>query len=112
MPTDIVGSREPEFASDVKISNVGYGQNGYNGPSSLTPAQARKVSKTYASIATATPDIKADASNVQARKISAKPIKAHPGTKGPSTGAKVPTTLLSRSVPPSVQPAKRGNAKR
>src|ERR1035437_4885093 len=37
MATDIVGSKESEFASQTKPDNSGYGQNGFHGPSSDTP---------------------------------------------------------------------------
>jgi hypothetical protein len=78
MPTDILGSKMKDFPTDYatghEASTRGYGDNAYQGPSSLTPNQARKVSKQYADLATKTPDLKADASNVQMRTISAKPI--------------------------------------
>lgn len=38
MTTNIVGSDEPDFASEqLEPSNAGYGQNGFGGPSSDTP---------------------------------------------------------------------------
>jgi hypothetical protein len=114
MATEIIASKEPEFASEVGQSTRGYGQNGYAGASSLTPSQARKVSKTYASLASDSMNITANASNVQMRKISASAIKASPTMKNPnSSPAKIPNKLsFGAPVPPSVKPAKPGNAKR
>lgn len=37
MAIKVVGSNEPTFASEVRPSRAGYGQNGAPGPSSLTP---------------------------------------------------------------------------
>lgn len=42
MAQDIVGSREPTFASDVQVPKGGYGQNGFGGPSSDTPGMNTK----------------------------------------------------------------------
>jgi len=39
MATDIVGSKEPEFASKAKPNNSGYGQNGFQGSSSDLPGE-------------------------------------------------------------------------
>ena len=103
----------PDFASDVKISNVGYGQNGYNGPSSLTPAQARKVSKTYASLASDSTNATAAPWADQTRTISAKPIKTTPTMRSRNgEGGKIPTSLNRGSVKPSVKPARKGNMAR
>jgi hypothetical protein len=112
MPPEIFGSKMPDFASDVKTSNIGYGQGGYSGPSSLISAQARRVSKTYASLATDTMNATANPGDWQTRKINASPLKPAFAQKSPDASAKVPTTLLSRSVPASAQPAVKGNYKR
>jgi hypothetical protein len=49
MSVSIVGSNEPEFASAVKPSNAGYGENGFHGASSTTgrvsSALADEISK-------------------------------------------------------------------
>jgi hypothetical protein len=118
MPTDIVGSKTKDFpdsyATGHEPSTRGYGDNGYQGPSSIQIGQVPKVSKQYASLATKTPNINADGDkDWQKRKISTAPIKSSPTMRNPNASpAKVPTTLLSRSVPPSVQPAKKGSYKR
>jgi hypothetical protein len=117
MPTEIIGSRMPDFASEQsQVSTRGYGQNGSPTPSSLTPGQARKVSKTYASLATDTPNINSEtASNVQMRTISAKALKPSPTMKNPNASpTKIPTSLSygGSVVRPSSVPARRGNAKR
>lgn len=39
MSTDVVGSKQPAFASDQKSCNAGFGQNGFTGPSSDTPGK-------------------------------------------------------------------------
>lgn len=39
MTTEIVGSKTPEFPSQAKPDNSGYGQNGFAGPSSDLPGQ-------------------------------------------------------------------------
>lgn len=111
---DVVGSKMPTFASEqTQKSNRGFGQNGYSGSSSVPPKQGRAISKTYAGLATDTMNVTVSPGDWQTRTISAKPTKASPTMRNPNASpAKVPTTLLSRSVPPSVQPAKKGSYNR
>jgi hypothetical protein len=120
MPTDIVGSKIKTFPSEqTQVSTRGYGENGYAGPSSLTPAQARAVSRTYASLATDTPDLKLPGvKDWQTRTVSAKPFKPANTMHNPNASpAKIPATtqrgsIHAQMVKQSVKPAKRGNAKR
>ena len=113
MATDVVGSREPEFASEQnQKSTRGYGQNGYSGPSSVTPGKARAISKTYASLATDTMNVRVNPGDWQTRKISAAPIKSSPTMRNPNAApAKIPN-VLNRGGRPSTVAAKAGNAKR
>jgi hypothetical protein len=113
MPTEIVGSREKEFASEQsQVSTRGYGQNGYQGPSSVTPGKGRAISKTYAGLATDTMNVSVKPGDFQTRTVSSKQYATTPGMKKPDASAKVPTSLNRGSVKPSTVPAKRGNAKR
>ena len=88
----VVGGKEKTFASEqTQNSTRGYGQNGFAGPSSVTPGKARAISKTYASIATPDVDISATAGQgFQTRTVSTAPMKTTPGMKSPSAPAKVP----------------------
>jgi hypothetical protein len=109
----IVGSKMPDFASDVKISNLGYGQGGSACPSSLTPGQARKVTATYAKLAVDSTNVKVDPGDWQMRTISAAPLKpAFAQTSPNKSPARIPDALNRGSVPVSVRPATRGNMKR
>lgn len=89
------------------------GQNGGLNPSFIRPGEKLPRSTVAKSIMAADGSVTAAPWEGQTRTISAKPIKSSPTMKNPNANpAKVPTTLLSRSVPPSTVPAKRGNAKR
>jgi hypothetical protein len=109
MATDIVGSREKTFASEqTQNSTRGFGQNGFAGPSSTTPGKARAISKTYAGLATDVVDVSATAGEgFQTRTVSAKPYPTHPGTKGPSTGARVPMSTVHRANDAIIRPTRR-----
>ena len=112
----IVGSRMDTFASEqLQPSTKGYGQPGYGGPSSLTPGQARKVSKSYAALATPIV-LPSDAPGKwQTRQVSAKPMKPKAGMvrQTSNTMNTLPTSLsYGAPVPKSVKPAKRGTYSR
>lgn len=94
MTTDIVGSKQPQFASEAKPDNSGYGQNGFQGPSSDLPGK-RTTSGFLpedAGIQGIIGDTKADMNDSyragrgdwQTRTVSAAPIAAHPGMKSPN----------------------------
>jgi hypothetical protein len=125
MAQDIVGSKMQDFTSpnageSVPLSNRGYGQNGSNLPSSLTPGQARKVSKTFESLSrpdAALSDIAArgvhcdqSALKWQQRPQSAKPGKPSVGMHDPNANnGKVPSSLsYGGAVKPSTTKAKMG----
>lgn len=94
MATDIVGSKQPTFPSDAKPSNAGYGQNGFQGPSSDLPGQHTTSGflPVDAGLAGIIGDEKADMNDSyragrgdwQTRTISAAPIAPHPGMKSPN----------------------------
>jgi hypothetical protein len=124
MAQDIVGSHMPEFPTSgtpsAGASTKGYGENGYQGPSSLTPNQARRVSKQLADLSKPDAGLAAIAASGikcgqptetwQKRAVSAAPIKAAPTMKNPNASpAKIPSKLsYGPDVPPSVKPAKLG----
>jgi hypothetical protein len=97
MPTDIVGSH---FAPDAFA-----GQNGDNSPSSLLPGQQVRRGKDAKGIMKGT-EISVPGSDWQKRTISAAPITANPGTKGPSKGAKVPAATSRRDKTGIVRPTR------
>jgi hypothetical protein len=129
MAQDIVGSKMPEFPTSgtpsAGASTKGYGENGYQGPSSLSPGEARRVSKQLADLSkpdAALADIAASgvhcdqsALNWQQRPQSAKPGKPTANMKRQQTGTigKLPSSLgYGPAVAPSVKPAKLGIFKR
>jgi hypothetical protein len=107
MAIQIVGSR---MRADAM-----YGQNGQDTPSSIqigTPIKRSLVAQSIVEENHAKlPSEKAP--DWQTRKIDASPIRPAPTMKNPNKSpAKIPGALLSRSVPPSVKPATKGDYKR
>jgi hypothetical protein len=123
MAEEIVGSRFKDFPSadseyttdQVPKSTRGYGQNADPTPSSLSPSQARKVSKNASSLTNGPVTLPSD---YQARQINApgwetRPVKSEPfkpsfGMKGASRASTIPAGN-NRAVS---QIAPRGSAKR
>ena len=94
MAIDVVGSKQPTFPSQAKPDNSGYGENGFQGPSSDLPGK-RTTSGFLPEdegIKGIIGDVKADMNdayragrgNWQTRTISAEPITPHPGMKSPN----------------------------
>jgi hypothetical protein len=108
MGQDIVGSKQPTFASDqVQSSTRGYGQNGSAVSPSQKPGALRAISKNFSDVAP--PAASANPGDWQTRKISAAPLKPAFAQKSPNSPVKIPMSLNRGTV---VQPAKAGNAKR
>lgn len=110
MGTDIVGGKMPEFASEqTQTSTRGYGQNG----SAVSPSQkiggAKKISKTYAGLATDVVSPSATAGEgFQTRTISAALIKPTPGMRNVNASpVKVPLSTVRRANNGLILPTKR-----
>lgn len=113
MAIDVVGSKQPQFPSEAKPDNSGYGQNGFQGPSSDLPGK-RTTSGFLpedAGIQAIIGDTKADMNDSyragrgdwQTRNVSDKQYAPSMGMKSPNKMTdKVPDTNLRR---PSVQRA-------
>lgn len=109
MAVDIVGSKQPQFASQAKPNNSGYGQNGFQGPSSDLPGD-RTTSGFLpedAGIKGIIGDAKSDLAdnyragrgNWQTRTVSAQPITPSNTMHSPNKDAdKVPTANSHRAI--------------
>lgn len=100
MPTDIVGSKEPEFASQAKPDKRGYGENGFHGQSSDLPGE--HTTSGFLPQTVIPPRDAAGTPNWQTRNISAAGYPPHagmkPGQSRPTSGEKVPTTTYRGNV--------------
>jgi hypothetical protein len=95
MADDIVGSHEK-----AKIS---FGQNGYQGASSLLPGQTKPNIKDVSPPTVSVPD-----GDWQTRKVDAAPIKSHDGMHPAAPGGKIPTANGRKSRTDGVvRPTKR-----
>jgi hypothetical protein len=110
MATEIFGSKEKTFASEqTQSSTRGYGQNG----SAVSPVQpigaAKKISKTYASLATPDVNISATANEgFQTRTVSSKPYPTTPSMRNPNASpAKVPLSNVRRANNGIILPTRR-----
>lgn len=86
--TNVVGSK-------MKSEN-GYGQNGYQGPSSDTPGQHTTSGFL--------PKCEVVTGDWQTRKVSAEQYPTHPGMKSPGEPAKIPTATNRRAGGKSANP--------
>jgi len=82
------------IGSHLKAEAFG-GMNGDPNPSSLLPGQKVKRGSVGKKLMEGT-EVNVPVSNAQTRTVSAKPYPTHAGTKGPSTGAKVPAATVRR----------------
>jgi hypothetical protein len=82
------------------------GQNGDPEASSLLPGQQPRRGTVAKSIMKGT-DVTVPGSDWRTRTVSTAPIKANPGTKGPSTGAKVPGATIRRANDGLIRPTRR-----
>jgi hypothetical protein len=89
MSEQIIASKIPTFASEqTQKSTRGFGQNGYTGPSSVTPGQARTISKQMADVSPPTCVIPA---NKQTRDAGKSKLATTPTMHSPNkAGDKVP----------------------
>lgn len=120
MAVDIVGSKQPQFASQAKPTSQGYGQNGFQGPSSDLPGQ-RTTSGFLPDdegIKGIIGDTKADMNdsyragrgNWQTRTVSAQPMTPSNGMKSPNKAADtVPDATTRRAI---TRPAERTDFQR
>jgi hypothetical protein len=123
MAVDVVGSRAPQFPSQAKPDNTGYGQNGFQGPSSDLPGK-RTVSGFLpedAGIQGIIGDTKADMNDSyragrgdwQTRTVSAAPYTPHSGMKSPNkAGETVPPSTGDNRNRPVTRPASRTDFQR
>jgi hypothetical protein len=95
----IVGSKMPEFPSNAKPDNSGYGENGFSGPSSDMPGDKPTVSGflPQATIPSRTSDGTAD---WQTRKLADGNVPIHPGMKSPAAPGKIPAINTHRASGP------------
>jgi hypothetical protein len=96
---------EEIVASHIKAEAFA-GQNGDPEASSLLPGQQPRRSSVAKKIMKGT-EVSATAGDWQTRTVSAAPIKTNPGTKGPSTGARVPLSTVRRANDAVIRPTRR-----
>jgi pyocin large subunit-like protein len=82
----------PTFPSQQKRSNSGYGQNGYQGPSSDEPGQHTTSGFL--------PQATVPANEHQLRTVSAESYPIHPGMKSPAAPGKIPAINTHRASGP------------
>jgi hypothetical protein len=115
-PTDILGSKEPEFASEVKQSNRGYGENNSAASSSLLPGQKLPISKTRSQLANpvtilTTTDMNPPAPTQTRHYDNKQAVATAPGMARQQRDMPV-HSLPTSNTRPVTQPALRGNYKR
>jgi hypothetical protein len=96
---------EEIVASHIKAEAFA-GQNGDPEASSLLPGQQPRRGSVAKKIMKDT-QVTVPGSDWQTRNVSAAPIKVNPGTKGPSTGAKVPLSTVRRANNGLILPTRR-----
>lgn len=82
-----------EFVGSHEKARNGYGQNGYQGPSSDLPGQATRMDRDFGLSA----DPSHDPGNWQTRNVSKDGYKPAHGMKAPSEPAKVPDANVRKS---------------
>jgi hypothetical protein len=96
-----------EIITHGLIAEAKTGQNGGLNPSVIKTGEKLPRSTVAKSIIAADGSVSANPGDWQTRNVSAAPINANPGTKGPSTGAKVPLSTVRRANDGLIRPTRR-----
>jgi|SRR6478609_139645 hypothetical protein len=86
-PIDAQAAGSDALIGSKQKAKNGYGQNGYQGPSSDLPGQSTRMDRDYGLPA----DPSADAGDWQTRKVDQTPITTHPGMKARDNKISFPT---------------------
>ena len=92
MATEIAASKLPTFPSEEKESRAGYGQNGYQGPSSDMPGEHTTSGFL--------PQAVVKIGDWQTRTVSDKGYPIHPGMHSPDAPVKITDNNTRRAAGP------------
>ena len=93
MATEVIASKIPTFPSQEKESTAGYGENGYQGPSSDMPGEHTTSGFL--------PQATIPGNEHQTRKVSAESYPIHPGMHSPNAA---PVKITNENVRPGSKP--------